>query len=208
MTLLHADQSPKESYHLWKMITELNKRPGPWMGWKSHWKKKDIWQGTDPSSRQRGSFNAPITVSDRFKTFSTVMGLKKGCTARRIDWLTDWLLVAKWLRLWHLLSIGLRIPVRFKNTILVLWFAPKYFSKFSNRFLRLSMHLCLCMCRDERNWAFGPGLSLQDALHNLLFEISPSPLKPHLNRGNEKRSPYHWVPSLFPCILKCVTLHQ
>jgi hypothetical protein len=23
-----------------KMITELNKRPGPWLGWKSHWKKK------------------------------------------------------------------------------------------------------------------------------------------------------------------------
>jgi hypothetical protein len=21
------------------MITELKKRPGPWMGWKSHWKK-------------------------------------------------------------------------------------------------------------------------------------------------------------------------
>jgi hypothetical protein len=26
-----------------KMITKLNKRPGPWMGWKSHW-KKIIWQ--------------------------------------------------------------------------------------------------------------------------------------------------------------------
>jgi hypothetical protein len=23
-----------------KMITELKKRPGPWMGWKSHWKRK------------------------------------------------------------------------------------------------------------------------------------------------------------------------
>jgi hypothetical protein len=29
----------QESYHLWKMITELNKKPGPWMGWKSHRKK-------------------------------------------------------------------------------------------------------------------------------------------------------------------------
>jgi hypothetical protein len=28
---------PKKSYRLWKMITELNRRPGPWMGWKSHW---------------------------------------------------------------------------------------------------------------------------------------------------------------------------
>jgi hypothetical protein len=27
------------SYRLWKMITELNKRPGPWMGWKRHCKK-------------------------------------------------------------------------------------------------------------------------------------------------------------------------
>jgi hypothetical protein len=35
-----ADRLSKESYHLWKMITELNKRPGPWMGWKSQWKKE------------------------------------------------------------------------------------------------------------------------------------------------------------------------
>jgi hypothetical protein len=38
--LRRVDHSSKESYRLWKMITELNKRPGPWMGWKSHWKKK------------------------------------------------------------------------------------------------------------------------------------------------------------------------
>jgi hypothetical protein len=31
--------SSRESYRLWKMIMELNKRPGPWMGWKSHWIK-------------------------------------------------------------------------------------------------------------------------------------------------------------------------
>jgi hypothetical protein len=37
--LQRADHSPKESYRLWKMITELNKRPGPWIGWKNHWKK-------------------------------------------------------------------------------------------------------------------------------------------------------------------------
>jgi hypothetical protein len=37
--LARADHSSKESYRLWKMITELNKRPGPWMDWKSHWKK-------------------------------------------------------------------------------------------------------------------------------------------------------------------------
>jgi hypothetical protein len=36
-----AEHSPKESYHLWEMITELNKRPGPRMGWKSHWKEKE-----------------------------------------------------------------------------------------------------------------------------------------------------------------------
>jgi hypothetical protein len=36
--LQRADHSSKESYRLWKMITELNKRPGPWMGWKGHWK--------------------------------------------------------------------------------------------------------------------------------------------------------------------------
>jgi hypothetical protein len=28
-------------YRLWKIITELNKRPGPWMDWKSHWKKSE-----------------------------------------------------------------------------------------------------------------------------------------------------------------------
>jgi hypothetical protein len=38
-TLRRADRSFMESYRLWKMITELNKRPGPWMGWKSHWKE-------------------------------------------------------------------------------------------------------------------------------------------------------------------------
>jgi hypothetical protein len=27
------------SYRLWRMITELNKSPGSWMGWKSHWKE-------------------------------------------------------------------------------------------------------------------------------------------------------------------------
>jgi hypothetical protein len=32
--------SSKESYCLWKMITELNKRPGPWKGWKNHWEEK------------------------------------------------------------------------------------------------------------------------------------------------------------------------
>jgi hypothetical protein len=37
--LRRADHSSKESYRLWKMITELNKRPGHWMGWKRHWKK-------------------------------------------------------------------------------------------------------------------------------------------------------------------------
>jgi hypothetical protein len=37
-----AVHSSKESYRLWKMITELNKRPWPWMGWKSHWKSKVI----------------------------------------------------------------------------------------------------------------------------------------------------------------------
>jgi hypothetical protein len=36
--LRRADHSSKKSYRLWKMITELNKRPGPWIGWKSHWK--------------------------------------------------------------------------------------------------------------------------------------------------------------------------
>jgi hypothetical protein len=46
--LRRADHSSKESYHLWKMITELNKRPGPWMGWKSHWKKEVIfWTGLE-----------------------------------------------------------------------------------------------------------------------------------------------------------------
>jgi hypothetical protein len=34
-----ADYSSKGSYHLWKMIVELNKTPGFWMGWKSHCKK-------------------------------------------------------------------------------------------------------------------------------------------------------------------------
>jgi hypothetical protein len=29
----------QESYRQWKMITDLNKTPGPWMGWKGHWKK-------------------------------------------------------------------------------------------------------------------------------------------------------------------------
>jgi hypothetical protein len=38
--LRRADHSSKEYYRLWKMISELNKRPGPSMGWKSHWKKK------------------------------------------------------------------------------------------------------------------------------------------------------------------------
>jgi hypothetical protein len=38
--LRRAHYSSKESYRLWKMITELSKRPGPWMGWKSHWKKR------------------------------------------------------------------------------------------------------------------------------------------------------------------------
>jgi hypothetical protein len=28
-----------ESYRLRKMIMKLNKRPGSWKGWKSHWKK-------------------------------------------------------------------------------------------------------------------------------------------------------------------------
>jgi hypothetical protein len=37
--LRRAKHSPKESYRLWKMITEQNKRPGPWMGWKSHCEK-------------------------------------------------------------------------------------------------------------------------------------------------------------------------
>jgi hypothetical protein len=37
--LRRADHSSKEYYHLWKMITEVNKRPGPWIGWRSHWKK-------------------------------------------------------------------------------------------------------------------------------------------------------------------------
>jgi hypothetical protein len=37
--LWRDDHSSKESYGLRKMITELNKRPGPWMGWKSPWKK-------------------------------------------------------------------------------------------------------------------------------------------------------------------------
>jgi hypothetical protein len=36
-----ADYSSKESYRLWKMITELTKRPRPRMGWKSHWKKAE-----------------------------------------------------------------------------------------------------------------------------------------------------------------------
>jgi hypothetical protein len=38
--LATGDHSSKESYRLWKMITELNKRPGPWISWKSHWRKK------------------------------------------------------------------------------------------------------------------------------------------------------------------------
>jgi hypothetical protein len=37
--LATGNHSSKRSYRLWKMITELNKRPGPWMGWKIHWKK-------------------------------------------------------------------------------------------------------------------------------------------------------------------------
>jgi hypothetical protein len=40
--LRRADHSSKESYRLWKTITELNKRPGPWMGRKSHWKEEII----------------------------------------------------------------------------------------------------------------------------------------------------------------------
>jgi hypothetical protein len=36
--LRRADHSSKESYCLWKLITEMNKRPVPWMCWKSHWK--------------------------------------------------------------------------------------------------------------------------------------------------------------------------
>jgi hypothetical protein len=39
VVLCAADHSSKESYRLWKMIMELKKRPGPWMGWKSRWKK-------------------------------------------------------------------------------------------------------------------------------------------------------------------------
>jgi hypothetical protein len=38
-TLRRTDHSFKESYRLWKTITGLNKRPGPWTGWKSHWKR-------------------------------------------------------------------------------------------------------------------------------------------------------------------------
>jgi hypothetical protein len=38
--LRRADHQSKESYRLLKMIKELNKRPGPWMSWKSHWKKE------------------------------------------------------------------------------------------------------------------------------------------------------------------------
>jgi hypothetical protein len=40
--LRRAHHSPKESYRLWKMITELKKRPGPWMGWESHWEKNKL----------------------------------------------------------------------------------------------------------------------------------------------------------------------
>jgi hypothetical protein len=39
--LRRADHSSKESYRLWRTITGLNKRPGPWMGWKSNWKEKE-----------------------------------------------------------------------------------------------------------------------------------------------------------------------
>jgi hypothetical protein len=38
--LRRAHHSSEESYRLWKMIAELNKRPGPWIGWKSRWKNK------------------------------------------------------------------------------------------------------------------------------------------------------------------------
>jgi hypothetical protein len=38
-----AYHSSKVSYNLRKMITGLNKRPGPWMGWKSHWKEINLW---------------------------------------------------------------------------------------------------------------------------------------------------------------------
>jgi hypothetical protein len=31
-------------YRLWKVITELKKRPGPWMASKSHWKKKNSYE--------------------------------------------------------------------------------------------------------------------------------------------------------------------
>jgi hypothetical protein len=37
--LRRADHSSRESYRLWKMITELNKRSGHWVSWKSHLKK-------------------------------------------------------------------------------------------------------------------------------------------------------------------------
>jgi hypothetical protein len=43
-TLMRVDHSSTESYRLWKMITELNKRPGPWMGRKSHWKKSYAYE--------------------------------------------------------------------------------------------------------------------------------------------------------------------
>jgi hypothetical protein len=35
-----ADHSSNEPDRLWKIIKELNKRPGPWIGGRSHWEKK------------------------------------------------------------------------------------------------------------------------------------------------------------------------
>jgi hypothetical protein len=40
--LRRADPPSEELYRPWKMITELNKRPGPWMGWKSYCEKKTL----------------------------------------------------------------------------------------------------------------------------------------------------------------------
>jgi hypothetical protein len=42
-----------------RIITELNKRPGPWMGWKSHWKKNGI-----RASRYRWQDNIKLEIND------------------------------------------------------------------------------------------------------------------------------------------------
>jgi hypothetical protein len=78
--LRRADRSSKESCRLWKMITGLNKRPGPWMGWKSHRKKSYFLAGWDWSplgtAATTGLLYQPQMIDDG--DCGTVGGIKTG----------------------------------------------------------------------------------------------------------------------------------